>query len=290
MAKKEEQRLHQLFIELRNDDKNALEKIYNEYKNIIYKIAFSILKDSNDADDIVQNVICKIFRLEKSKLPTNKELSWIYTVTKNEAFTFYRSKNKNDNIDDIYMIKNKINPIDRTEDIIYYNQIIKKLKPIDQEIVSLKIISDFSFKTISKILNMPIGTVEWRYYKSVKYLKNSIITSVLLVLSLISLNNNYNEIKNKENELNEILAKKEEENNKKDNQVFPEDEYSDVIPSEDDTSDNIEIYESMIKDINGNIQEIQNRSVITIIFIIIFILVIIIEILKYIKFKRTRKK
>ena len=284
MAKKEEQRLHQLFIELRNDDKNALEKIYNEYKNIIYKIAFSILKDSNDADDIVQNVISKIFRL------ANKELSWIYTVTKNEAFTFYRSKNKNDNIDDIYMIKNKINPIDRTEDIIYYNQIIKKLKPIDQEIVSLKIISDFSFKTISKILNMPIGTVEWRYYKSVKYLKNSIITSVLLVLSLISLNNNYNEIKNKENELNEILAKKEEENNKKDNQVFPEDEYSDVIPSEDDTSDNIEIYESMIKDINGNIQEIQNRSVITIIFIIIFILVIIIEILKYIKFKRTRKK
>ena len=71
---KEDQRLHELFIKLKSDDDTALEKIYNEYKNLIYKIAFSILKDHNDAEDIVQNVICKIFKMEKNKLPTFKEL------------------------------------------------------------------------------------------------------------------------------------------------------------------------------------------------------------------------
>lgn len=288
---KEDQRLHKLFVELKNNDENALEKIYNEYKNVIYKIAFSILKDSNDAEDIVQNVICKIFKMEKSKLPTTKEFSWIYTVTKNEAFTFYRLKNKNDNIDDIYAIKSKINPIDKAEDIIYYNQIIKKLKPIDQEIVSLKIVSDFSFKTISRILNMPIGTVEWRYYKSVKYLKKSVIVSILLVLSLVKLNKNHNEIDNKEKELSQLISmKEEEENNIKDNQVFPGNEYSNVIPNENNTSQNIEMYESMIKDINGDLHQIQTYNILIAGFIIIFMIVIIVNLSKYLKFKKVQKR
>lgn len=63
---KEDQRLHELFIKLKSDDDTALEKIYNEYKNLIYKIAFSILKDHNDAEDIVQNVICKILKWKKT--------------------------------------------------------------------------------------------------------------------------------------------------------------------------------------------------------------------------------
>jgi hypothetical protein len=55
----------------------------------------------------------------------------------------------------------------------YYN-LIENLKPIDKEIISLRILSDFTFDKIAQMLNMPIGTVEWRYYKSLHYIKLSI--------------------------------------------------------------------------------------------------------------------
>lgn len=230
------------------------------------------------------------FKMEKNKLPTFKELSWIYTVTKNEAYTFYKLKNRNCNIDDIYVINTKINTIDKTEDIIYYNQIIKKLKPIDQEIVSLKILSDFSFKMISKILNMPIGTVEWRYYKSVKHLKKSVILSVLLLLSFMKLNNNNIIINNKEIELSQIILKREEEEKHiNDNQSSSGNGCLSITQDENITLQNIEMYEDMIESINKDLQQIKINSIVIIIFVIIFIIVIIINFLKYYKLKNINK-
>lgn len=282
--------LHNLFINLKFDREKAIEQIYNEYKDTIYKIAFSILKDGNDADDVVQNVIIKIFRLENEKLPRNKELSWIYTVTKNEAITVYKLKNKNDNIDNIYEIKCKDNQIGKLEDIIYFNQIIKKLKPIDQEIVSLKLISDLSFHSISKILDMPIGTVEWRYYKSIKFLKTSVIISILLTISIVGINENHNKINEKNEEINKIIAlKEEEENNIKNNEQIPENELANSIPKENNTSsENIKMYEEMLVNIDEDISNINKFNMGIILFIIIFAVVLIVNLFKYRKFRKLK--
>ena len=42
----------------------------------------------------------------------------------------------------------------------------ENLNPKQQEIISLKIISDLSFKDISKLLNENENTIKWRYYKN----------------------------------------------------------------------------------------------------------------------------
>ena len=70
------------------------------------------------------------------------------------------------------------------EDIINkdtYNKIIKRLGEKEREIVSLKIISGMTFKDISKLLKMPIGTVQWKYYTSIHTLK-ILIGNISLVL------------------------------------------------------------------------------------------------------------
>mgnify|MGYP000765547657 FL=1 len=52
-----------------------------------------------------------------------------------------------------------------------YNKIISGLSLKEKEIVSLKIVGELSFKEIARILNEPIGTVQWRYYKALNSLK-----------------------------------------------------------------------------------------------------------------------
>jgi len=283
----EDKKLHQLFNEIKEGNNGAIEIIYKEYKGIVYKIAFSVLKNHDDAEDIVQNVMCKIIRIDKDKLPTKSELSWLYLVTKNESINLYKSKEKNSNIDNIYEIKEKENTIDRLEDAVYYNQMIKKLTPLDQEIVSLKIISNFSFTMISKILDLPIGTVEWRYYKSVKNLKKSVIPSIILALSITKLCMNYNEIYSKNIELNCLISEKEKEENKDDeNQILIDNRNKNTIKNKDEKTKNVEKYETMINDVNEVLQKKQNSNILISIVIIVCLIFLLIVTLRH----RSRKK
>ena len=71
----QEKELKELFIEIRHNNKIAYEKLYTRYKQLVYGIAFSILKNKNDSEDVVQAVFTKIYEIDKDKLPTNKEAS-----------------------------------------------------------------------------------------------------------------------------------------------------------------------------------------------------------------------
>ena len=176
--------LKQLFQEIK-DNKEAIEQLYNKYNRTIYAIAFSILKNKEDAEDVTQNVFMKISNLEKEKFPNDKEATWIYTVTKNETIEYLRKQHNEIDIDDIYDIPNLKNEIDEIIDIDNFNTIIKCLDEKEKEIVSLKIISDFTFKEIAEILEIPIGTVQWKYYKAVHTLKIFISNLAMFVFTFL---------------------------------------------------------------------------------------------------------
>ena len=56
--------------------------MYINYKDLIYFIAYSFLKNKEDSEDIVQNIFLKLQKLDKEKLPKQNEFTWLYTVTK----------------------------------------------------------------------------------------------------------------------------------------------------------------------------------------------------------------
>ena len=90
--------------------------------------------------------------MNKENLPEKGELSWLYTVSKNEALQFLRRKKNEINIDEIYEIKEEKNDIDEIIDINTYNKIISQLNEQEKQIVSLKILSNFTFKKIGQML------------------------------------------------------------------------------------------------------------------------------------------
>ena len=147
---------------------------YKEYYSLIYGIVFSILKNKENTEDVVQEIFMKIYNLDKTKLPDKGTLSWIYTVSKNETFNYLRRKKQEVNIDDIYELQEESSEIEEIIDIHTYNKIISGLTEKEKEIVSLKILSNLTFKKIGQMLQMPTATVQWKYYKAVNSLKISL--------------------------------------------------------------------------------------------------------------------
>lgn len=185
MVKINEKELKEIFEGIRNKNQTSFEKLYSKYNKLVYGIAFSILKNSQDAEDIVQIVFEKIYHIDKSKLPTDKEASWLYTTTKNEAITLLRKRNNHLELEYIYEIEDENNEISEIISQDSYNRLISKLNDKEKEIVSLKILANLSFNEISNLLNEPIGTIKWRYYKSIHNLRLLLSNLGMFVITFI---------------------------------------------------------------------------------------------------------
>ena len=117
MEKINARELKDLFIEIKYGNKIAFEKLYNNYNKLIYSIAYSILKNKQDAEDVVQIVFEKLYLIDKEKVPNRNESSWLYSITKNE--TEDKLRNKKYSID----VNSSLNFINgRTNEKVYYDE------------------------------------------------------------------------------------------------------------------------------------------------------------------------
>ena len=178
--------IHNDFEKLKQNKEQYFDKFYNNNYNLVYRISFSILKDKENSEDVTQNVFEKICKLPNDKLADNFESTWLYTVTKNESLQYIR-KNKfniplDENLDIIISNNNEIDDVAENED---YKKIVKKLNKKQEQIVSLKVLSDFTFKEIAEILSIPTTTVQWYYYKSIKSLKIAISNLAMFIIALV---------------------------------------------------------------------------------------------------------
>ncbi len=171
MKKLDKEELHSIFLGMESNREFYFNKLYKKYGKLVYAIAFSILNNRENSEDVMQKVYTKIWNMDKQKLPKSNEASWLYSLTKNETLDFIKYQKNSLNIEEVYYISEENKEINEIIDKDSYNRIISKLDINEQEIISLKILSNLSFKEISQVLNIPEGTVKWKYYKSIHTLK-----------------------------------------------------------------------------------------------------------------------
>lgn len=195
MKKIDEKEIHELFEKMRQTDLKAYEELYKKYYNLVYNIAFSVLKNYENAEDIAQNVFVKIGNLEQEKLPKNYEASWLYTVTKNECISFIRKNKETSSIENRIENENEKNEIETVIQNSSYQNLLESLEQVEKQIIFLKIEAGYSFKEISKLLKMPMGTVQWKYYKSLHSLKLLIGNLSMFIIGTITCILNKKQIK-----------------------------------------------------------------------------------------------
>lgn len=168
-----------IFELLKTNRKLGIEELYKNYSKLVFGVIYSILKNTDETEDVLQNVFIRLFKLDNENLPTKSHLTWLYSVAKNETINYIKKHSKEKNFENLYEISDNDTEIEKALDKEYFNNLIKNLPKKQQEILSLKIVSNLSFKEIANILNMKISTVQWHYYKSlntIKLLLGNVIT------------------------------------------------------------------------------------------------------------------
>lgn len=249
----DEKELHEIFNKMRKDDKKSYEELYKKYYKLVYNIAFSILKNKENAEDISQNVFIKIGNLKKEKLPNSYEASWLYTVTKNECISLFRKTKETLTIENI---KNE-NLEDEIEGIIQknsYEKLMENLEKIEKQIIFLKVEAGYSFKEIARLLKMPIGTVQWKYYKSLHALKLLIANLSMFVIGVVTCLFNNSRLKESKVEQDENKT----EDNKEQGSTIEDNQKQDSVQNQKDNKNTIK-HENIAEDIsNENSNTIEN--------------------------------
>ncbi|MCG9879545.1 MAG: sigma-70 family RNA polymerase sigma factor [Bacteroidia bacterium] len=163
----------QLMGELNNGNKFAFEQLYDRYFNKLVFFANGHIKDQIKSEDIVQEVFVKI--IENPQLfNTNYTFStWIYTMVLNRCKNTYR-----DQMNRQQLLQNQrassITEMHSKRDYELLNQEISNclihMSEKDKRIYELRFQEEMSLTEISKLTELPVGTVKSSLHYIIKKL------------------------------------------------------------------------------------------------------------------------
>lgn len=164
--------LNLLVKQLQDGNMSVFDDIYYETKNLVYYTILSILKDSHLSEDLMQETYLKALEKIHSFKPKANFKSWIVTIARNLSINEYNRRKKSINVDiqtDEILLGSVQN---NSEQELIVEEILNTLKETEREIVLLHILGDLKHREISKILDIPLGTVTWTYNQAIKKLRN----------------------------------------------------------------------------------------------------------------------
>lgn len=155
-----------------------LEKVMIEYGNELVRLAFSYVKDSETAKDMVQNTFIKCYKnLETFRFDAQIK-TWLYRITINECKDYLKSWNYKMVQAKSFLNETAKSILPSTEKIVidkYNNEEIKdtifSLPKIYREVVYLYYYDSLSTKEIAEVLDIPVNTVKTRFRRAKQRLK-----------------------------------------------------------------------------------------------------------------------
>ena len=180
-----------IISEIFSGNVNAFEMLVKKYEKMIYNLAMTKTRHRETAEDITQECFLRAYKMLRSYRTDSAFSTWIYRICQNLIIDYYR-KNKNiqtQSLTENYydddnngekekeIADNSEDPsalIIRQEKIEKVRELINSLPDDLREIIILRDINDLSYKQISEMLDIEIGTVKSRISRSREKLKELI--------------------------------------------------------------------------------------------------------------------
>lgn len=164
------------FLQERNE--KAFGYLYDNYSGAIYGIINSIVIDKDIANDVLQNVFINIWRkIESYDASKGRLFTWMLNIARNASIDEIRSKGfrqsqKNQSLNDNVDIPGaSTGPA--TEDV-GLKKVLANLKSEWRVLLDMSYFQGFTHEEISKILDIPLGTVKTRIRSALSQLRTMI--------------------------------------------------------------------------------------------------------------------
>ena len=158
------------------------------HKDALYNYALKIVRNSDDAQDLVQETYYKAYKSYHQFQGGTNSKAWMFMILKNTFINNYRKLKREpsrvdyDEIEDIYENIKSEQSKDNNLDLDFYNNLfdddlssaLAKLPEKMKEVFLLCDLEGYSYDEISEIVDIPIGTVRSRLHRARKLLQDEL--------------------------------------------------------------------------------------------------------------------
>jgi RNA polymerase sigma-70 factor, ECF subfamily len=155
-------------------DMQAFASLFEQYKNLVYKTAYLVLDDRNEAEDALQEVFLLVHKSLFSFDPQRGAFTtWLYRVTMNYCLN-HRHKRRHPSLEDVSPTPALDFPSAQLADEDAMWQATHSLSEKLQAVVILRYYWDLPYAEIAQVLDVPLGTVKSRLDLALKSLRKII--------------------------------------------------------------------------------------------------------------------
>jgi RNA polymerase sigma-70 factor (ECF subfamily) len=155
-------------------DRSAFRQLVESYQQYVFTIAYNVLKNREEAEEVAQDVFLKVYKMLGSYRQESKFSSWLYAVTYRSAIDASRRKKllqqslDKDGVElpipDL-VSKNSLENLQEQELNTWVQSAIQTLKPQDATIVTLFYLNEQPVSEIAKITGLSVTNVKTKLHR-----------------------------------------------------------------------------------------------------------------------------
>lgn len=149
---------------------NALDGIYGIMSKGVYLSAYSILRGTERAKDVMQETFLKLAANIGQYRENTNAAAWILTIARNLSYREYRAGKRNVGSEDFDGGAGESDERLWAENIAL-NDALGRLSAEEREIVTLFAVGGYKYRELARITGRPMGTVQWIYHRAIKKMK-----------------------------------------------------------------------------------------------------------------------
>jgi RNA polymerase sigma-70 factor (ECF subfamily) len=176
-----------LIEDLREGDMTALAILVEKHKRLVYRLAFQITKNHEDADDVMQDTFLKVYESIHSFRQESAFETWLYRIVVNQAMNLVKRRERRrespllgtSEMEILSSLKRKVdlanNPhlnAERKELQKWVTRAVNSLPLKHRMVVMLHEFEGLTHPEIASILNCSEGTVRSRLHYARKKLRD----------------------------------------------------------------------------------------------------------------------
>jgi len=178
---------NQLIVDYFRGDEKALEILIERYLKAIYSFVYWYVRNSQEAEDITQEVFVKVWRNLKRFKKEYKFKIWIFAIAKNTCLDWQKKKriipfsvldNEEglsfaETIKDPALLPNEL--LERQDITVTLKGALESLSPKYRMILFLHYNDHFTFREIAEILGEKLNTVKSRHRRALTMLRKFLL-------------------------------------------------------------------------------------------------------------------
>ena len=162
---------------IREGDPAGLRAIYDAYDAYIFMIMKSIVGSRETAEDLTADFFIRLWSLAADYKARETHKGWMAVIARNMALDRLKKEGRELPCEapeaEISLQGAAPSAEDEALSDMAFGEMISGLPAAEQEILALKFEGGLTFKEIAAVTGLPMGTVTWKYQRSIEKLRRA---------------------------------------------------------------------------------------------------------------------